>query len=190
MRRKKMANVFPDKDHVTTDAEGVVEAVRTLDVNVVGVQSSKSNAKRLGNSGRKRKEEGELPSNKLKRNAYGAESCIEYQEACKAEATAPSLLIRNQNISYRGAAKSMQAALMVKCVSVQVSTCRDQVMRAMANGYVGLDPQRNGGQALPSSIEKENALNVKHMREQFSPLFQEDVIKWAVEAIAGTDYAS
>ena len=31
---------------------------------------------------------------------------------------------------------------------------------------------------------------VKHMREQFYPVFQEDVIKWAAEAIAGTGYES
>jgi hypothetical protein len=123
--RKKMANVFPDIENVTIDAEGVVETVRTLDVNVIGVQPSKSNAKRIGNNGRKRKEDGELPSNKLKKKSHGAESFIEYQEACKEEATATSLLIRDQHISYRGAAKSMQAALMAKCVSVHVITCRD-----------------------------------------------------------------
>ena len=84
----------------------------------------------------------------------------------------------------------MQAALLAKRVMVHESTCRDQVTRAIANGYVGLHPHRNGGQALPSLIEKEIAMTVKHMREQFYPVFQDDVIKWAAEAIAGTLHES
>ncbi len=84
----------------------------------------------------------------------------------------------------------MQAALMAKGVSLCNGTCRKHVMAAMANGYIGLDPQRNGGQALPSYIEKDIALTVKNLREQLFPVFPDDVMKWAAEAIAGTEYAS
>ncbi len=45
--------------------------------------------------------------------------------------------------------KSMQEAVMENSVSLHASTYRELVKRAMANGCIGLDPQRNGGQALP-----------------------------------------
>ena len=71
----------------------------------------------------------------------------------------------------------MQTTLMAKDVSIHSSTCRDQMIKAMANGYVGPKPQRNGGQALPSAIEKEIALTA---RTNF-PVFPDDVINWAAE---------
>ena len=40
-----------------------------------------------------------------------------------------------------------------------------------------------------SAIEKQIADLVKHLREQSFPVFREDVLKWAEEAIEGTDYA-
>ncbi len=84
----------------------------------------------------------------------------------------------------------MQDALMEKGVSLHASSCRRQVMRAITNGCVGLDPQRSGCQALPSAIEKEIAETVKHLREKKYPVFPEDVLKWADEAIEGTECAS
>ncbi len=60
----------------------------------------------------------------------------------------------------------------------------------MTSCYIGLDPQRNGGQALPSYIEKEFALTMKHLQEQLFPVFPDYVMKWAAEAIAETEYAS
>ncbi len=59
---------------ITVAAEGVVETV----VIVVDVASLdlKSNAKRIGNCGRKRAYDGELPSNKLKKAAHGAASFL------------------------------------------------------------------------------------------------------------------
>ena len=107
--KKKMANLFADIGDVAIVAEGVVE----IAVPVVSVVS-KSNTKRIGNCGRKRKDDGELPSNKLKKAAHGADSFLEYQEACSTEATASSILIRDENISYSGAAKLMQARLIEK----------------------------------------------------------------------------
>jgi hypothetical protein len=84
----------------------------------------------------------------------------------------------------------MQAALMENGISLHVSTCREQAKRALANNCVGVDPQRKGGQALPSAVEKEIADMVKHLREQKFPVFPEDVLKWAAEAIEGTGAAS
>jgi hypothetical protein len=43
---------------------------------------------------------------------------------------------------------------------------------------------------LPSNIEKNIAEMVKHLREQKYPVFPDDVLKWAAEAIEGTDYAA
>jgi len=87
MGKKNMVNMFPDIGDVTVIAEGVVKTVVPV-VNVV----SKSNAARVGKCGRKRKDGGELPSNKFKKTSHGAGSFLEYQEACKTEATTASTL--------------------------------------------------------------------------------------------------
>ena len=79
---------------------------------------------------------------------------------------------------------------MVKDVSIHKSVCRDQMTKALTNGCFGLELRRNGGQAVPSIIEKEIGLSVKQLREQNFPVFPDDVIMWAAEAIAGTDHAS
>ena len=183
--KKKMLDMITYLGCVTTVAEVVVEASVYID----GV-ASKTNAKRVGQSGRKRKDDGELPSNRLKKHVRGADSFLRYQTACKAEATEASILIRDQNMSYRAAGKSMQAAPKEKGVLLHESTCRVQLIRALHNGCISLDPQRSGGQALPSAIEKDIAEVVKRMREQHYPVFPDDVLKWAAEAIEGTDAAS
>jgi hypothetical protein len=77
--KKKMANMFPDIGKVTITAEGIVEIVM-LDVSVIGL-ASKPNAKQVSNSGRKRKDNGELSSNKLKKVAHSATSFLQYYEA-------------------------------------------------------------------------------------------------------------
>ena len=61
---------------------------------------------------------------------------------------------------------------------------------AFDNGCVGQEPQRNVGQSLPSKIEKDIASMAKLLREHKIPVFPEDVMKWAAEAIEGTPYAS
>jgi len=185
MGKKHMANLFPDLGDVIVTAEGVVETV----VPIVNV-GSKSNTKCVGTCGRKCKDDGELPSTKLKKATHGAGSFLEYHKACRAEASATSILIRDENVSYRGAAKLMQSRLIAKGVSVCKTTCRNQVMAALANSCIGLDPQWNGGQALPSYIEKEIAMTVTQLREQFFPVFPDNVMKWAAEVIAWTDHAS
>ncbi len=83
----------------------------------------------------------------------------------------------------------MQAALKENGVSLHESTYREHVKKAFDNGCVGLEPQRSEGQALPTTIEKEIANMIKHLREQHFPVFTEDVLKWAEEAIEGTDCA-
>jgi hypothetical protein len=117
---------------VTIAAEDVVEAAVTV-VDVVGL-TLKSNDKHVGNCGRKRKDDGELASNKLKKATHGTANFLKCQEACKAEATATSIMARDHNISYWAAAKSMQRALMEHVVSLAASTCREHVMKALANG--------------------------------------------------------
>ncbi len=84
----------------------------------------------------------------------------------------------------------MAAALMENGVSLHPSTYREHVKRALANGCIGLDPQRNGGQALPSPIEKDIAKKVMHLRERQFPVFPDDIRKWAAEAIEGTAHTA
>ena len=71
----------------------------------------------------------------------------------------------------------MQAALMENGVTLHESTYRNFVKKPFDNGCVGLEPQRNGDQALPPAMEKQIADMVKHLREQHYPVFSEDVIK-------------
>jgi hypothetical protein len=65
----------------------------------------------------------------------------------------------------------------------------EHVKNAFDNGSVRLEPQRSGGQALPSAIETQIADMVKHLMEQHKTVFPGDVLKWALEAIEETDYA-
>jgi hypothetical protein len=64
------------------------------------------------------------------------------------------------------------------------------VQKALNNGCVGIESQRNEGQALPTSIENNIAETTKALREQKYPVVLDDVITWAAEAIEGTPYAS
>jgi hypothetical protein len=183
--KKKLIEIVASTGEITIVASPhVVEAF----VNVV-IGENKSSANRLGNCGWKRKDDAALPSNKRKQPAHGANNFLRYQELVKVESTAASLRDRDENMSHREASKSMQAALLENGVTLHASTCRDHMEKALGNGCVGIDPQRNGGQALPSTIEKQIAEPVKHLREQSFSVFREDVLKWAEEAIEGTDSA-
>jgi hypothetical protein len=77
--KKKMLDRIIDLGCVTIVVEGIVEPF----VDVDGV-SSKTNAKRIGKSGWKREDDGELPSNGLKKPVRGAGNVLQYQTACKA----------------------------------------------------------------------------------------------------------
>jgi hypothetical protein len=94
-----MANMFSGLGDVTITAEGVVETVAD--------PASNSNAIRVGNSERKHKDDGELPSNKLKKVAHGTANFRQYQEACRAYTTATATMVQAKYIWYRAAAKSI-----------------------------------------------------------------------------------
>ena len=171
-------------DVIVVDGPPTVEVISDVGT------TPKNNGNRIGKCGRKRKEDGALPSNKLQKPTRGAGSFLDYQAFVKAESTAASIRVRDEKKSYLRAGKSMQAALMEHGVSLHESTCCEHVKKAVENGCVGLEPQCNGGQALPSSIEKKIAEMVKHLREQKYPVFPDDVMTWAAEAIEETFYAS
>ena len=137
----------------TVDAESDVGAAPT------------NNGNRIVNCGRKRKEDGALPSNKLQKPTRSADIFLEYQAFVKAKATAASIRVRDEFFPYLRARKSMQTALIERDVSQHESTCREHAKKALENGCVGLEPQRDGGQALPSIIEKKIAEMVKQLRE-------------------------
>jgi hypothetical protein len=160
---KKLSNMMCDLHDVRDVAEPLTVEPPTV---VSDVGTPKNNVNRIGKCGRKRKEDGELPSNKLKKSTRGASSFLEYQALVKAETTTSSICIRDENFSYRLAGKSMQAALTEHGVSLGLHSFRDYVKKASDNGCVGLEPQRNGGQALPSNSEKNIADSVKHFREK------------------------
>jgi hypothetical protein len=160
---------------VVEEHQPVVEVLNNIDDN----NANKSNNNRVGKCGRKRKDDAALPSSKCKQPAHGADSFLRYQDLVKAESTATSILVRDENFSYLRAIKSMQATLNDNGVILHESTCREHVKKALDNGCVGIDPQLSGGQALPSAIEKNIAKMVKLLREQHYPVFPDDVLKWA-----------
>ena len=161
-----------------------------MQVRDVESDAAKSNAKRIGESGRKRKEDDAPPSNKLKKLTHGAGTFFVYQELCVEEPTGASILVRVQGFSFLCAGRATQAALIEKCIFLHESTCHAIVKIAFDNGCVGQEPQRNGGQALPSKIDKDITKTVKLLMEMHFPVFPDDLMKWAAEAIKGTPYAS
>ncbi len=116
-------------------------------------------------------------------------SHMEYQEFCKAEATHFSCLIRDTGLSMNKASKEMKNALLAKGVDIHPTTCTMHIKASLNNNCVGISPQKTGGVALPSSIEKEIGKMVEVRRERDFPVFPEEVIKWAAVRIEGTQYA-
>jgi hypothetical protein len=64
------------------------------------------------------------------------------------------------------------------------------MQKAIDNKFFGVSPQKPGGSALPSHPEKKFAVVVRNLRAKKFPVFREDTLKWAEDAIAGTDYAA
>ncbi len=91
-----MLSLLGDIGDVTFDAGPTILHV------ITDVQSdaAKLNAKRIGKSGRKRKEDVALPSNKLKKPTHGTGSFIVNKELCVEEATATSALVRDHGFSF------------------------------------------------------------------------------------------
>ena len=114
---------------------------------------------RIRKCGRKRKEDGSLLSNKLKKPTRGAGSFLEYQALVKAEATATYIRIRDDFFPSRLSGTSMQATLSKHGVFLHANKFREHVKNSFDNGCLGLEPLRNRGQAVPSSIEK-NIINM------------------------------
>ena len=90
--KKKLTEIVASTGDITIVASPLV--VEVFD-GVVG--ENKSSANRLGNCGRKRKDDAALPSNKRKQPAHGADSFLRYQELVKAESAAASLRVRDEN---------------------------------------------------------------------------------------------
>ncbi len=85
----------------------------------------------------------------------------------------------------------MQAALTEHGVSLHAITYCDHLKKVVDNSCLGLDPPRNGGQVMPSRIEKHIVDAVEHyLREQRCTVFPDDVLMWASGAIEGIVYAN
>jgi hypothetical protein len=118
---------------------------------------------------------------------HGASSYIVYQEACKVAATDASKRVRDEGLSIRQAAKDMSATLFNDDgISISRNRCIIHIKSTIATGYNGVSPQKPGGQALPSFIEKSIANKVKRLREQRFTVFPDDVMAWAAIEIKGT----
>jgi hypothetical protein len=135
-----------------------------------------------------------LPSNKHRRLFKEAASHLEYQDLMKEKATSTaSLYLSNQyfgesSTSMARAVKEMQESLTSAGMEVCDTSCYTHVKKTIANNGVGLSPQKPGGVALPSHIEKRVANVVRTLRARKLPVFQSEVLKWAEEEIKGTEY--
>jgi hypothetical protein len=125
--------------------------------------------------------------NRLLKAYHGASSYLVYQEACKVATTTASRRVRDEGFIVFKAASEMYATLETnEGVLIADRHCRNLIKSAIANGYNGISPQKPGGQALPSSVEKSIALIVKGLRERHFPVFSEEVLSWAAIEIKGT----
>ncbi len=86
--------------------------------------------------------------------------------------------------------KSIQSALMESGASLHESACHEHVKNALDNGYIGIVLQRSGGQALPSTIEKDVADTANRLSGKHSLVFRNDVMKLAIVGIEETVHAS
>jgi hypothetical protein len=138
-----------------------------------------------------------LPSFKKHRPFKGASSHLSYQEILKFEATAAALRLQvaqhhapvGETPSFNGAVKGMRSALAERGVDIYQSTCWTHLKIAIDNYNVGLSPQKPGGAALPLHLEKRIANVVRNLRGKKFPVFREEVLQWAEEAIKETEYA-
>ena len=157
-----------------------------------GAESAKTKFKARGD------DDGMLPSSKLHRPFKGASSHLDYQEALKDEASAAALRFRaaqetaavGETQSFNNAVTGMRAALEARGVEVCQSTCWTYLQTTIDNNYQGVSPQKQGGTALPSYLEKRVANVVRNFRGKKFPVFREEVLNWAAEAIKDTEYAS
>jgi len=133
----------------------------------------------------------------VQRQFNGASSHLEYQEAIKKEAsnaamffTADAQSSRNSTIFVNQVVKGMHAALAVKGIEVCKKKCYNQGHKTINNNGVSISPQKHGGGASPSHLEKKIATIVCALREWKFSVFPEEVRKWAAKAIEGTKYAA
>ncbi len=64
------------------------------------------------------------------------------------------------------------------------------MQKAIDNNFVGVSPQKPGGFVLPSHLEKRIAAVVRNLRAKKFPFSREEVLNWAEDAIADTDYVA
>ena len=64
------------------------------------------------------------------------------------------------------------------------------MQRAIDNNNVAISPKKPRGFALPSHLEKKIANVVRNLRGKKFPVFKEEVLKSAEEAIKDTEYTS
>ncbi len=137
-----------------------------------------------------------MPSSKLQKPFKGAISHLEYQEILKVEASAAATKFKaaqesadvGETPSLNKVVKGLRAALTERGVEVFRSTCWAYLQKAIDNNFVGVSPQKQGGSALSSHLEKRVAAVVRNLRAKKFPVFREEVLKWAEDAIADTEF--
>jgi hypothetical protein len=118
---------------------------------------------------------------------HGLENHLVCQEMMKAKATVASAFV-SAGISMNVVAFRMMDSLRAKDIEVSKNTCITHIKNAINNGGMGISPQKTGGCALPSSIEKKIASSVIALRRLKFPVFPDEVMKRAGEAIAGIPF--
>ncbi len=84
--------------------------------------------------------------------------------------------------------RDMQRTVAEKGVEICKNTCRTHVKIALENNRVAVFPQKPSGAAMSSFLEKQIAKLVRALREKKFPASLEEILKWAAEAIEGTEY--
>jgi len=158
----------------------------------MAVEPMQKKNNRIGKCGRKRKDVGDaIPSNKLKKAFKVAASHLEYQQIRKEEASIVAIKIRDEGFNMNAAAKCMQSAPERQGVVIHKYTAVTHIKAtAQLNNFIGVSPQKPCGALLPSHTEKHLAKSVKSLRQRSFPVFPDEVMHWATDAIKGTEYES
>ena len=94
---------------------------------------------------------------------------LAYQEAMKEEATVVCFIV-SIGLSMNVAALQMMDALRTKDVVVSRNICVTHMKTAIDNGGIGVSPQKPGGCALPSAMEKKFAASGKALKRMKFPV--------------------
>ncbi len=115
----------------------------------------------------------------------GASSHLDYQEALKVEASASAVRFKvaqesaavSETSSMNRSVNGMRTTLAAIGIEIARSTCWTHFQKEIDNNFIGVSPQKAGGVALPSHLDKRVANVVGTLCGKNFFVFREEVPK-------------